>query len=191
MAGALGRCGLWLAVAVMSAATVSAQQDRPFDIDEWHEAVYGAVPKPAEDRGFAIGLYPGASAVLGTPNIVSGQANLFISVNAGSSFSLYLGYGEEWGNSADARIYTFGWGGVRELEAARRQRGFYGKFLRYREWDSDNHGLHHGLSVGSESGVGYLSLAFEFGAARSGRDHWIVVAQVSLKVALPILIPLD
>ncbi len=167
----------------------AAEEGQPFDIDRWHETLYGD-QAATQAGGSLIGIYPGVSGVLGLPDLVSYQANLFVSVQAGSSFSLYLGYGQEWGASADSRIYTFGWGGVRDLQMVSRQRGFYGKFLRYRRWESDDHGLHHGLSVGIESGVGYLSLAFEFGAAKSDKDHWMVVAQVSLKVALPIGIPI-
>jgi hypothetical protein len=174
---------------LLAATTAVGQDAAPFDVDLWHQMLYGGHTDP-EDREVLLGLYPGASVVLGSPNVLSGQGNLLVSLQAGSSFSLYLGYGEEWGGSANSEIYTVGWGGVRDVPAVRPGRGFYGKFLRYRRWDSSEHDRHEGLSVGTESGVGNLSLTFEFGAARSDRDHWLVVAQVSLKVAIPIGIPI-
>ena len=185
----VGRFLLIVVAVLVLIEPASAEEEQPFDVDRWHETLYGSGADPQNGREVLIGLYPGVSGVLGAPEIVSWQANLFLSVSVGSSFSLYLGYGQEWGNPADSQIFTVGWGGVRDLPVVSRQRGFYGKFLRYRRWESDDHGIHHGLSVGTESGVGHLSLAFEFGAARSERDHWMVVAQVSLKVALPIGIP--
>jgi hypothetical protein len=62
----------------------------------------------------------------------------------------------EGGSSADATIYTLGWGGVRRLPMAKPQWGFYGKFLRYRRFEDETHGVHHGLSVGTESGAARL-----------------------------------
>ncbi len=73
---------------------------------------------------------------------------------------------------------------------ASKQTGFHGKYLRYRRWDDEDHGIHHGMSFGTESGVGFGALAFEVGAARSERNHWLIVAQVALKFAAPIRIPL-
>ena len=183
------RCLLAAVVALSLLAPAFAEEDQPFDIDQWHSTLYGDGVDVQGDRGLLIGLYPGVSGVLGFPNFVAGQANLFVSARAGSSFSLYLGYGREWGSQADSQIFTFGWGGVCDLPMVNRQRGFYGKFLRYRRWDDNPHGVHHGLSVGVESGAEYLSVTFEFGAARSDQEHWLLVAQVALKIALPIGIP--
>ena len=79
---------------------------------------------------------------------------------------------------------------MRPIPVASKQLGFHGKYLRYRRWNDQDHGVHHGLSVGTESGVGFAALAFEVGAARSSRNHWMVVVQVALKFAAPIRIPL-
>jgi hypothetical protein len=127
---------------------------------------------------------------MGVPNVISGRANAYLSLAVRDRFSVFVGYGRDWGPRADSELYTLGWGGVRPVPAAVRQRGFHGKFVRYRRWYHDEHGLHHGLSLGTESGFGPLGFALEVGAARSARDHWLAVAQLSLKVALPILVPL-
>ena len=86
---------------------------------------------------------------------------------------------------------TVGWGGVRRLTAARPQRGFYGKFLRYRRLNDFDHGVHHGLSVGIEHGVGALGVSVEFGAARSRDNHWAFAVQLGLKCAFPVIMPLS
>jgi len=171
---------------------VFAQDAGEIDLDAWHEQISTgrAASAEFEESRWLLGLYPGVSGVLGLPDLVSTQAHLMVSLRRRSEFSVYLGYGREWGSPADAEIFTLGWGGLREVPVASRQHGFYGKFLRYRRWDDDNHGRHDGLSVGTESGAGYFSLTFEAGAARSDRNHWLFVAQVAIKVALPIGIPL-
>ena len=70
MCGPIRRCGPWvLLVMAMAPGVAVAQEQTPLDIDDWHEAVYGAVPQPPEDTGLSIGLYPGLSAVLGSPNV--------------------------------------------------------------------------------------------------------------------------
>ena len=76
------------------------------------------------------------------------------------------------------------------IPVATKQIGFHGKFLRYRRWDDEDHGVHHGLSFGAESGISFGAIAFELGAARSERNHWMIVAQIALKFAVPIRIPL-
>ncbi len=162
------------------------------DLDSWHKQF----PSEREGSGeflqppWLIGFYPGVSAVMGLPNLVSAQAHLFVSVSHKDDFSLYLGYGQEWGPQADSQIFTLGWGGVRQVPVASSQHGFYGKFVRYRRWDNEDHGPHDGLSIGTESGAGYFSVTFEAGAARSDSNHWMFVAQIAFKVALPIGIPI-
>jgi hypothetical protein len=186
-------------VAVLLATTllrcigpVAADDGAPIDVDAWHVQL-GTADAPAVDdseRQLVLGIYPGLSAVLGLPDVVSVQGNVFVSLVDVSRFTVFLGYGIERGAPADADIVTLGWGGVRSLPTVERQWGFYGKFLRYRRWDDRNHGIHHGLSVGTESGAGYLGLTVELGVARSDRDHWMATAQIAVKVALPIGIPL-
>ena len=118
------------------------------------------------------------------------QADAYVSFTDGKRFSIFGGYGVEWGTQANAQIITLGWGGVRPIPAASRQLGFHGKFLRYRRWDDDDHGIHHGLSFGTEQGVGFGALSFELGAARSERNHWLITIQAVLKFAVPVHIPL-
>lgn len=182
-----------LVAALLAGGQAGASDDPPpIDIDSWHQELGGWLPDgpEGEARHFQLGVYPGLSAALGLPDVVSAQAHVYLSLTDSTSFSAFIGYGVEWGSPADADIVTLGWGGVRPLPAATRQLGFYGKFLRYRRWDHRDHGVHHGLSVGAESGAGNLSVTAEIGAARSDRNHWMVTAQVALKVALPIAISL-
>lgn len=179
----------WLVLLLIGGGGAATAQV-PVDLDAWHAR--NSDPNPDETRaGFSLGLYPGVSGVLGAPDLLSYQYGAYLSLSDGRSFSLFLGYGEERGSPADCEIYTLGWGGVRRLPSAAPQRGFHGKFVRYRRWDHRDHGVHHGVSAGTEMGVGLLSLTFELGAARSDRNHWMATAQVAVKVALPVLIPLD
>jgi hypothetical protein len=180
---------LIVVVVLLAANTGNVVAESPLDVDSWH-AEYGQVEADEESGRFGLGLYPGVSGVLGLPNLVAYQVNVYASFSDGRSFSLFVGYGEENGPWAKSEMYTLGWGGVRRLHSGAPQNGFYGKFLRYRRWDHDDHGIHDGLSLGTETGIGYLSVAFEVGAARSDRNHWMFVAQAAVKIALPILIPL-
>jgi len=188
-----------LAVAMVAVLFVAGPrpangEDSPsIDLDAWHLEL-GTAAAGQDDEvepRYVFGIYPGVSAVLGLPDVVSAQGNVFVSLTDSERFSIFLGYGVERGAPADADIYTIGWGGVRQLPVVGEQWGFYGKFLRYRRWDDRNHGVHHGLSVGTESGAGYLGVTFEFGAARSERNHWMATAQIAVKIALPIGIPLS
>ncbi len=167
--------------------------DDGFDIDLWHAQVaeeMGPEP-PVELPPPSLGLYPELGMALGPPNWLAAQGNVFISYTNGRSFSIFGGYGREWGPRADAEIITVGWGGVRPIPVASKQLGFHGKFLRYRRWDDEDHGIHHGLSVGTMHGVGVAALSFEMGAARSQQNHWLITLQVSLKFAVPVYIPLS
>lgn len=191
-------CSLPILVACLLAATAgSTAADEigpPRDVDAWHaalaEAVGGPIVEP-EDRGWSLGLYPGAAVVLGPPEWIAYQLQGFVSLSDGRSFSLFTGYGYERGPDYQSHQVTLGWGGVRRLHAARPQRGFYGKFLRYRRTEDFEHGLHQGLSVGTESCAGIFALAFELGAARSESNHWSLTAQIGIKIAVPIAIPLS
>lgn len=178
---------------VLAVLPMTVLADEPIDLDLWHEELIGALgeePEEETDRRPALGIYPTLGGSIGPPNWVSAQGHAYLSFTDGKSFSIYAGYGVEWGPKADASIITVGWGGVRPIPVATKQIGFHGKFLRYRRWDDEDHGIHHGLSFGAESGISFGALAFELGAARSERNHWMVVAQVALKLAVPIRIPL-
>ena len=186
------RWTLGVAALLLTILSATAWADDEIDIDLWHQELADALGEEPEEarRGPSLGLYPTVGAALGPPNWVSLQANAYVSFTDGKRFSIYGGYGVEWGPRADAHIITLGWGGVRPIPVASKQLGFHGKFLRYRRWDDDDHGIHHGLSFGTEQGVGIGALSFELGAARSERNHWIITLEVALKFAAPIHIPL-
>jgi hypothetical protein len=178
---------------VLALLPMAVSADDKIDLDLWHEELIDALgeePEEKTDRRPALGIYPTLGGSIGPPNWISAQGHAYLSFTDGKRFSIYAGYGVEWGPLADARIITLGWGGVRTIPVASKQTGFHGKFLRYRRWDDEDHGIHHGLSFGTESGVGFGALAFEVGAARSERNHWMIVAQIALKFAVPIRIPL-
>jgi len=188
------RTRLLVTLAVMfMVLPVPVSADDPIDLDSWHEELIDALGEPPEktaDRRPALGIFPTLGGSIGPPNWYSAQGHAYLSFTDGKSFSIYAGYGVEWGPKADASVVTVGWGGVRPIPVATKQIGFHGKFLRYRRWDDEDHGVHHGLSFGAESGISFGALGFELGAARSDRNHWMIVAQIALKFALPINIPL-
>jgi hypothetical protein len=184
---------LTVLVLVFSMLPLSSQAGDTIDLDLWHQELNNALGEEQEqqaDRRPALGIYPTFGGSIGPPNWYSAQGHGFLSFTDGKHFSIYAGYGVEWGPRADASVITVGWGSVRRIPAASKQTGFNGKFLRYRRWDDQDHGIYHGLSFGTESGVGFGALAFEFGAARSESNHWMIVAQIALKLAAPIRIPL-
>jgi len=190
----------WLAVVLagvvvaFGAPAVADEIEPPRDVDAWHTALAEAVGGPICDqpeRRWTLGLYPNVGFTLGPPDWIAAQLHGYLSVGDGRSFSLFVGYGYERGPGSESHMATLGWGGVRHLSAARPARGFYGKFLRYRRMRDFSHGIHHGLSVGAESGAGLFALAFELGAARSPENHWAITAQIGAKIAVPIIIPLS
>jgi hypothetical protein len=184
-----------LVAAVGFAAVVSAADlEPPRDVDRWHEvfnAAIGADYLDEETRGWELGIYPSLAVALGPPEWVAVQANGYLSVTKLGSFSLFAGYGYERGPGSESHLGTIGWGGVRRLSGAREQRGFYGKFLRYRRMEDFEHGLHHGLSVGSEAGAGIFGFAVEIGAARSQDNHWALTVQIAGKIAFPVVVALS
>jgi len=166
----------------------------PRDVDLWHEAFAEAVGGELVDEpigGWTLGLYPSVGASVGPPDWVAYQLNGYVSVAKVGSFSVFAGYGYERGATSASHMVTFGWGAVRSLAAARSQRGFYGKFFRYRNLNDYKHGVHHGLSVGSEAGAGVFGLGFELGAARSESNHWSFTGQVFVKLAMPVLLKIS
>lgn len=189
--------GVVLAASLAASVAVTAEADEPGpprDVDRWHEMLAQAAGGPlAEEtpRGWDLGLYPSLGVVIGPPDWVGYQLSGYVSLSGGRAFSLFAGYGYERGPNSESHLATLGWGGVRRLTAARAQRGFYGKFLRYRRLNDFDHGVHHGLSVGVEHGAGAFGVAFEFGLARSEQNHWAPVAQFGIKLALPVILPLS
>lgn len=181
-------------VTILCAPVAADEIGPPRDVDAWHaelaEAVGGEICVRPERR-WTLGLYPNIGVTLGPPDWIAYQLHGYLSLADHRSFSLFVGYGYERGPESESHMATLGWGGVRHLSAARPARGFYGKFLRYRRMRDFTHGIHHGLSVGGETGAGLLALAFELGAARSAQNHWAITAQIGAKIALPIIIPLS
>jgi hypothetical protein len=179
---------------VLATFPVTGAAGDTIDLDLWHQELIEALGEAPKEEGTdqrpAFGIYPTLGGAFGPPNWISAQGHAYLSFTDGKTFSIYGGYGVEWGPRADASVMTLGWGGVRSIPVASKQTGFHGKYLRYRRWDDEDHGIHHGLSFGTESGVGFGALAFEVGAARSQRNHWLIVAQVALKFAAPIQIHL-
>jgi len=166
---------------LLAYTSVVCSQER-FDIIGWHDDHPVALADENPDRRIRLGLYPRFGAVLGVPNGLAGTFQISLSLRRPERYSLYVGAGYEYGPAVEGTNLTLGWGGVREAPATVRQNGFSGAFLRYRNWDSDDHGRHHGLSVGVESGLGALGLVMEVGLARSNRNHWIPVARLSFSV---------
>ncbi|MGD8441376.1 MAG: hypothetical protein PVG53_12640 [Holophagae bacterium] len=182
------------AVASLVAPIADADEPAaPRNVDSWH-AVFaegaGTEIVDSVQREWTLGLYPNAGAAVGAPEWIGYQLHGFVSLSDGSRFSLFGGYGYERGFNRQSHLVTIGWGGVRRLSAARPQRGFYGKFLRYRRIHDAEHGLHHGLSAGVENCAGLFAVTVEVGAARSADNHWVWTAQVAVKVAVPIVVPL-
>lgn len=180
-------------VGTLIALSATVHAGDVIDLDSWHEELMeslGEEPEETGDRRPAFGIYPTLGGAIGPPNWVAAQGCVYLSFTDGRRFSIYGGYGVEKGPGADSSIITVGWGGVRPIPVASKQTGFHGKFMRYRRWQDDDHGVHHGLSVGTESGVGFGTLSFELGAARSDRNHWLITAQIALRLAAPIRIPL-
>jgi len=168
--------------------------DPPRDVDAWHQVFKEAVGGPFVEEphvGWDLGIYPSVGVALGPPDWIAYQLHGYLSLSRGGHFSLFVGYGYEQGFNSKTQMATLGWGGVRRLTAGRDQRGFYGKFLRYRRLEMEDHGLHHGISVGTEHGAGAFGVAIEFGAARSSNNHWAFTAQVGLKLVLPMIVPLS
>jgi hypothetical protein len=176
---------IWLVVVVGLAGLLgagAAGAGEPEDLSAAHD--------PEPPHRFGLGLYPGVSAVIGLPNPAAYQGSVAVSFMDRDRFSFFVAYGVERGPNTDSKLYTLGWGGVRPLQSGAPQRGFHGKFLRYRRWDDEQHGVHHGLSLGTETGVGCLSVTWELGASRSDRNHWMATGQVAVKIALPVYLGL-
>lgn len=191
----LTRCVL-SAVVVMAVAGSAAGQDPspPRDVDAWHDAFREAVGDEIlepERNGWSLGLYPNLGLGFGPPGWIAYQVGGYFSVTRQGSFSVFTGYSYERGPGEESHMATLGWGGVRQLRGSRSQRGFYGKFLRYRRLTDFDHGVHHGLSVGTETNAGVLGFSMEVGAARSPQNHWAVIVQLGVKIGLPIFVPLN
>jgi len=172
---------------LLVAFSVSGQEG--FDIDAWHEHH----PLSREDSGddgerpLQFGLFPSAGIVLGLPNGLAGTVELDLSLRRPGKFGFFIGGGYEYGAAVTGTHVTVGWGGLRKIPASQPQLGFSGAFLRYRQWNSERHGRHKGLSVGVKNSMGALTLGLEFGLSRSEQNHWIPAARIGIGYAFPLL----
>lgn len=177
---------LALAVLLGPAVSVTAQDD-PSEVDRWHELRPFLRPDDVGDPSWRwrVGVYPHLNLAMGLPEGVEVAPALDLSLARSGGWSVFVGYGRAYGPEVEAELWTVGWGGVHPLEGSRPQHGFHGTYLRYRRWDERDHGVHHGLSVGTASAVGPIGLGLELGAARSERNHWLPVAQVQVTLGMP------
>ena len=103
---------LLVATLVFAVLPMTVSADEPIDLDLWHEELFDALGEELEqkaDRRPAFGIYPTLGGSIGPPNWVSAQGHAYLSFTDGKSFSIYAGYGVEWGPKADASIITVGW----------------------------------------------------------------------------------
>jgi hypothetical protein len=182
---------LGIVAVIVVPATAGAGDE--IDLDLWHRelaAAIGEEPEVERDGRWALGLFPTLGASVGPPNWISCQGAFSLSLYNGRRISLVAGVGFELGPEGSEQSVTIGWGGVRPIPGEAPQLGFHSKFLRYQRWDHNSQGMHHGLSVGTEHGIGNYAVSFEIGAARSSKDHWLIIAEFSLKLAAPVHISL-
>lgn len=164
-------------------SSIGAQE--AFDLDLWHRQHPLSRETPAAESRFQLGLLPEAGVVVGFPNGMAGRVQLSISLRKPDAFGIFIGGGYEFGASVSGSSFSLGWGGVRRIPATVPQLGFSGAFLRYRSWNSKDHGHHRGLSIGVESSLGALALTAEVGLSRSPRNHWIPAARLGLSYTIP------
>jgi len=115
---------LLVATLVFAVLPMTVVADEPINLDLWHEDLFDALgeePEQKADRRPALGIYPTLGGSIGPPNWVSAQGHAYLSFTDGKSFSIYAGYGVEWGPKADASIITVGWGGVHPIPVATKQ----------------------------------------------------------------------
>jgi len=114
---------LFLGVLVAVPGVVNAGD--AIDLDVWHQVLQedlGEEPEDVADRRPALGIYPTLGGAFGPPNWVSAQGSVYLSFTDGRHFSIYGGYGVEKGPHADSSIITVGWGGVRPIPVASKQK---------------------------------------------------------------------
>ena len=189
----IGRVAAATAFCVLAVCSSPVRAGDEIDLDHWHAELLEAIgEEPADIRTgqWSIGIYPTLGGVLGPPNWIAYEGAFSLSLSNGQRLNMLLGCGFEGGPNGEAYSVTFGWGGVRPIPSAAPQLGFHSKYLRYKRWDHRDQGVHHGLSVGTEHGIGHYAVSLELGAALSERDHWLIIAEFSLKLALPVRIPL-
>ncbi len=153
-------------------------------MDRWHEErrYYGIENVPQEKETLRFALYPGFGVQVGTPEVLVGLGEVFISISDARSFSVFGGVGVEGRENVDAAVFTLGWGGVRRVQVAGHQSGFFGAFVRYRRFsDRKDTSQRKSFSLGSEVGGGHLSMALEFGGVQDRHDEWGVLIRLAIK----------
>jgi len=153
--------------------------------DHWHRIhryYFMEEEEPAEQR-FRFGLCPGIGLRAGSPGTVFAVTDLYVSVTRRRAFSLFAGAGVEGTNRLRSAVFTLGWGGVRRIHVARRQTGFFGAFLRYRDFVGEvGTTRDDAVSVGTELGAGHMGLTFEVGASRRVEGNWKLLVYVGYKL---------
>ncbi len=178
-----------LVVLVLPAGAVAGErplegQEPQTAVDRWHRLRhFYSMEDRAEEGGVRFGICPGIGFRAGNPGAVFGAADLYVSVSRRHSFSLFAGAGVEGKGQLRSAVYTLGWGGVRRIHVARRQTGFFGAFLRYRDFVGEaGRTRDDAISAGTELGAGHLGFTFELGASRRKNGDWKVLVYVGFKM---------
>ncbi|HHQ48688.1 MAG TPA: hypothetical protein ENK19_07380 [Acidobacteria bacterium] len=164
-----------LAVSVQAGELADGDQRAPTAVDQWHRLhhFYSMEPEQPEGRRLRFGICPGIGVRAGNPGGVFGVADLYVSMTRRHSFSLFAGVGVEGTGQLRSVVYTVGWGGVRRIQVARHQTGFFGAFLRYRDYVGEvSTSREDAFSAGTELGAGHLGFTFEMGASRRTDGDW-------------------
>ncbi len=173
------------AVAQASAANDQPSVDERSPSDAWHRAHHGYFfDEESPPAGpFQFGLCPSLGIQAGTPGSVMATGELYLSLSRPRSFSFFAGVGAEGTNSIRAITWTLGWGGVREIHGARYQTGFFGAFLRYRNYRGEaSETRRDALSAGTEIGGGNMALVIEIGGSRRTDGQWHPLAYLGFKL---------
>ncbi len=168
------------------AGTESTEERQPQTaVDRWHRLrhYYSMDPDQGDEGGVRFGICPGIGLRAGNPGTVFGVADIYISVSRHRSFSLFAGAGVEGTTWVRSAVFTLGWGGVRRIHVARHQTGFFGAFLRYRDFVGKSDTTRRdAVSVGTEVGAGHMDFTFELGASRRQNGDWNPLVYVGFKV---------
>ncbi len=167
-----------------TAGVSSRDEEKRGLVDRWHveRDHYGIEETSTEGETLRFALYPGIGVQVGTPELLVGLGEVYVSVSDARSFSVFGGVGIEGNENVTATVFTVGWGGVRRIQVAGRQSGFFGAFLRLRRYGERGGAAHRrAFSLGSEVGGGHLSLALEFGGVEGGDENWGLLVRLAVK----------
>lgn len=175
LATALLLAMLILPVSVSAGEGAPAGEPQQTAVDRWHSLrhYYSMDENPPDEHGVRFGLLPGVGVRAGSPGTLFGVADLYISMTRPRSFSLFAGAGIEAKSSVRSAVFTLGWGGVRRIHVARHQTGFFGAFLRYRNYVGETGATRRdAISAGTEVAAGHMGFTFELGASRRDTGDW-------------------